>query len=372
MVLINPRSINDLRTLIENGVPVTLTSHPGNASLYKLSLWACGIPEHLWDVTCCKADANNWPMHRLYGGTTELIVDESFFEKVQRETNPKHRFVTAYQYTKHGERLGRFHTRPMQVLFPDVISTCSHLLLSEKERVEEMCTLLAETRDDVFTCFISPEGVMKPIGQSGLTRNEYAQSFMRVLHELDHLLLKDEHIETYGGACYDGAMVPLAGMLVHYWQTGDILRSDISGPDMIHYALQKKHQAKLSEMLNHLRSWKPELIPKRFISHMFPGTYARIGHIKDHHSEAVLMRKLHILQSENKLSKEEKRLLWDDAKQDNMHWPISIEPGKTAYFSQHDLLHHGGKLVVDEFWKDVPIAEMRDVLQKANALLRIH
>src|SRR3989344_4850245 len=138
MIKINPETINDLLDLKATNFPVTLTSHPGNASLYKLSLWSCGIPEHLWDVTCCKADANNWPMHRLLNGEVEPIVTEDFYRKVLNETNPQNRFVTAYQFTKTGERLGHFHVKVMESCFPGVISSCSRLLLSQTSLIQEM------------------------------------------------------------------------------------------------------------------------------------------------------------------------------------------------------------------------------------------
>lgn len=377
MHIINPQSINDLVALKKSGVPVTLTSHPGNASLYKLSLWACGIPEHLWDVTCCKADANNWPMYRLCNGIAELLVEEELFQKILTTTSPKNRFVTAYQFTKHGERLGRFHVRAMQQLFPTTISSCSRLLLSQKERMHEMFAFLAETRDDVFTRFITPDGIMNPIGESGIRKQDFANSFMSLLGELDHLLLNDAPITTHGGACYDGVMVTLAGMLAHYWQTGETIRIDVSGPDMIHYATQKRYQSQLSEMLEHIRKWKPAFIPKRFITHMFPGTYARVGHVQrrendsSHISKIVLNRKRTMIESESTLGKSEKRALWDVAKDDNLHWPIQIVPNMERYFSQHDLLHCDGIVVVNEFWKNIPIPNLLDTLRQANALLRI-
>jgi hypothetical protein len=370
MISINPSTLNDLCALSAHGVPVTLTSHPGNASLYKLSLWACGIDEHLWDITCCKADGNNWPMHRLQQGSAELLVSTELHQKILTETTADNRFVTAYQYAKNGERLGRIHVRPMQQLFPSVISSCSRLLLSQEDRVRDLFEFLTETRSDVFTRFITAEGTMHPIRFCGLNSSEYAVSFMNVLHELDQLLFSDNSIITKGGACYGGVMVPLAGMLTHYWETGEIVRCDISGPDMIHYAMQKEYQQALSCMLQHLRKWSPTLVPKRFLSHMYPGTAARVGHIGGHVSEEILQRRIQIIRGENKLSKEEKSALRECAKDDNQVWPIEIDPRSTHYFSQHDLASYGRELVVDEFWKNIPMHEMRSMLVHAHACLR--
>ncbi|HEY4489969.1 MAG TPA: hypothetical protein VJC12_01785 [Candidatus Paceibacterota bacterium] len=372
MIKVNPSSINDLIALKSAGAPVTLTSHPGNASLYKLTLWKCGIPEHLWDVTCCKSDANNWPMFRLVGGQAELLVQESFYQQVMSQTNHSRRFVTAYQKTTTGERLGRFHVRVCEGLFPGVISSCSRLLLQEREKVLEVFSYLAETRGSiVFSRFIDSSGVMRPIKESGIKQKDLADSFLQVLEELDKLLFSDEPLTTVGGACYDGVMVPLATMLAQYWQTGRIDRYDVSGPDMIHYATKRGHQEELSEMLCHLRKWNPKLIPEHIAIRMFPGTVARVGHIPGHVSERVISRKIDVLRNHNQDSSHFKRLRWAAAEGDKELWPTEIKPSQDYYFSQHDLVVLGGNLEVDEFWRGIPIEEMKEVLTRANALLRL-
>ncbi len=372
MITVNPSSIKDLLALKASGAPVTLTSHPGNASLYKLTLWGCGISEHFWDVTCCVADANNQPMVRLQGGTAESLLSKDLEDKIRRETNSNRRFVTAYQHTKNKERLGRVHVRVCEKLFPNVISSCSRLNLSEIDRLREVFEYLAETRPhDVFSRFITPEGVMMPIRQSGLRTHELTESFVRVLRELDHLLFSDEPIITKGGACYDGVMVPLSTMLVQYWKTGRIDRYDISGPDMIHYATRECHQRNLSEMLQYLHKWNPKLIPAQIVVRMFPGTVARVGHIHGHGSESVLNRKIQALKYQGQLSSEQKRRVWDMAKHDEEIWPTQIKSDKDSYFSQHDLFAHSQHLVVDDFWKEIPLDNMRENLTRANALLRL-
>lgn len=370
MIKINPGTINDLLALKNAGVPVTLTSHPGNASLYKLTLWSCGIPEHLWDVTCCKADVNNWPMHKLIDGKAELVVTDELFREVLKKTSPEHRYVTAYQFTKDGQRLGRFHVEAMQRCFPNAVSSTSRLLLSHKEIVWEMFDYLARTRaSEVFGRFITPEGVLvskEPNSPSGL-----ADSFIYLLEELEQLLFSDKEVATRGGACYDGIMVPLSCMLVQYWQTGKADRYDISGPDMIHYATRPEHQAQLSEMLSHLRKWRPNLVPKHILIQMFPGTVARVGHIPDHISEEVMGRKIYMLEKSNSMSRTWKEKFWEKAKEDEQHWPVQIKPSVAPYFSQHDLARIGKELVVDEFWKNIPFSSMRETLQRANGLLRL-
>ena len=369
MITVNPRSINDLAALAQAGAPVTLTSHPGNASLYKLSLWHAGIPEHLWDITCCKADANNWPMHRLVNGTAELLIPDELHRRIVHETSSAQRFVTAYQFTREGERLGRVHVRAMLARFPDGISSCSRLLLKHKERVWELFDYLAHTRPEaVFMREITPEGILQPLDHRRASGRDLASSFLGLLEELDRLLFSDEPIETRGGACYDGVMVPLSAYLVQFWETGRTDRYDISGPDMLNYASSERHQARLSEMLAHCRKWRKDLVPKGIAIHMFPGTMARVGHIVGHPSEAIMRRKVRSLQ--NKLGTD-KRSVQAEAQDDEKLWPIIIVPHQTPYFSQHDLVREEGVFAVDEFWKDQPLDGLQDALVRANNILRI-
>lgn len=373
MIRINPSSINDLVALKNAGIPVTLTSHPGNASLYKLVFWACGIPEHLWDVTCCKADANNWPMHQLRQGEAELLISEVLHKEIIEKTTSENRFVTAYQFTQDGSRLGRHHVRAMQACSPpNIISSCSRLLLSHKETVLDMFDFLARTKkEEVFERFITPEGILRPFSASGIKTATIAESFMGVLEELDHLLFSDEPIRTKGGACYSGIMVPLSTMLAQFWETGRIDRYDISGPDMIHYATRPEHQAKLAEMLQHLRKWNPKLIPPNILVQMFPGTVARVGYVQNHPSEKVLKRKIYALEHFGSLDKERKKSLWEQAKGDGQIWPTQIRPNADKYFSQHDLFCLGEKLMIDDFWRSLPISTIKESLTRADGLLRI-
>ena len=371
MIKINASSVNDLLSLHEVEAPVTMTSHPGNASLYKLTLWKCGMPEHLWDVTCCKADANNWPMFKLKDGESELLIEEELHRKIMREASSSKRFITAYQMTKDGERLGRFHVRVMQKLFPNVISSCSKLLLSEEAKVRDMFYYLAETRmASVFGRRINEQGEMTAFGGK-VSPEDAVDSFIHLLHELEHLLFSDEPIPTLGGLCYDGVIVQLSTMLVQFWQTDRIDRYDISGPDMIHYSSRPEYQHAMSDMLKHLRRWSTTLVPKNLVVRMFPGTTARVGHIRGHISEEVMTRKKQVLQSEGRMTGDFKRRLWEIAKDDEKNWPIAIRPNIDHYFSQHDLINFGHSFEVDDFWREIPFDVLWGTLSRANALLRV-
>ncbi len=372
MIVINPVSINDLVALHKSGVPVTLTSHPGNASLYKLSLWQCGIPEHFWDVTCCKADANNWPMHRLRDGKSELVVSDNFYHKVNKKTTSQNRFVTAYQRTKFGGRLGREHLRVCHQLFPEVISSYSRLLLSEERKLFKVLMYLAETkRDDIFTRRITAEGVLVPFFAGSESAVEIVDSVMSVLLELDTLLLTDDEIETKGGICFGGVIVQLLGMLVQFWKTGHTDRCDISGPDMINYSSSVKFQQKLSVLLSYLHGWNPELIPKNITIRMYDGTTARVGSLVGHVSEGVMNRKEFVLTNYDKLQSGNKKQLRSDSVSDESLWPIRIKSKTDCYFSQHDLLKLNFDFVVNDYWKGLPIDLIKKDLIQANAWLQI-
>lgn len=385
-------SINDLLALKNAGIPVTLTSHPGNASLYKLSLWACGIPEHLWDVTCLKADKNNWPKHKLINGTAQPLLSDELSLYIDEATHTSHRMVTAYTTSRSGEFVGRRHVRAIEECFPSHVSSCSQLLLSEEQNVYSLFDFLAHTcPEKVFTRYITPTGVMIPLIASScgnyfkatwkqqevtmkisIHKSKLASSFVEFLKELDALLFSDNLDKTTlsGGVCYDGAMVSLSDMLVSFWRTGETHRYDISGPDMIHYATRIDHQKSLSEMLEHLCGWSSSLVPKNITVHMPLGTVARIGYVKGHISEEVMIRRLRVARDLPEISSDEKRALRNAGADDEMVWPSQINPLEKPYFSQYDLAALGYTITVDEFWKDIPLGKLKDIFSRIKNQLQ--
>lgn len=367
-------SINDLVQLASNNIPVAMTSHPGNASAYKLTLWACGVPEYLWDVTCSKADKNNWPRHILVDGQSVPLLEPATMREVDDKTSSEHRYVTAYLpsdvLSHNGSRCGRVHVKPMKTLFPSVVSSSSRLLLSEKEKVREMFEYLADTcAGEVFPRYVTREGVMVKREEYHVPKKDLVASFMNVLTELEDLLFSDYPMMTKGGACYAGPMVPLSHMIVQYWRTGETHRYDISGPDMIHYATTKGHQEQLSSMLDHLRKWDARMVPKNITVHMPMGTVARVGYVKDHHSEEVMKRRLLVSLNED-IGSERKKAVRLEAVDDETKWPSQISPAIEAYFSQHDLISLGKSVEVDDFWREMPLGKMAETLLLArNKLL---
>ncbi|MEK7452640.1 MAG: hypothetical protein AAB614_00210 [Patescibacteria group bacterium] len=390
-------SINDLLSLQASGIPVTLTSHPGNASLYKSSLWSCGIQENLWDITCAKADKNNWPKHKLVNGESIPLLSEETIKSIDSTATSEHRYVTAYlksDMSEHlGQKLGRIHVQAMQQSFSPTLSSCSRLLLSEKEKISEMFEYLAHTcPEKVFTRYISDKGIMVPLKSSNnsaefhpdfslmpkeeeertliINSKHLASSFINLLSELDNLLFSDEPIITHGGVCYNGPISILSNMLVYYWKTGETHRYDISGPDMIHYATRKEYQNSLSLMLQHLRKWSPALIPKNITVHMPMGTVARIGYIKDHPSEEIMHRRLLVAHDNGSLTSKERNDMRLVASNDEIRWPMQINPAETPYFSQFDLVELGKSIIVDEYWKDIPLGDILCIFSKIrNKLL---
>ncbi len=363
-------SINDLCELGKSNIPVTMTSHPGNASLYKLSLWSCGISEYLWDITCSKADKNNWPKHILAKGEAIPLLSDYLIKNIDENTSQENRYVTAYLRSDLPEynygSCGRIHVRAMQENFPSVISSSSRLLLEEKEKLLEVFAYLADTwPEKTFPRFITENGVLVKREAHHVRACDLAESCMNVFSELDHLLFSDLPLTTKGGACYGGAIVPLALMLVQYWKTGETHRYDISGPDMIHYATRKDHQEELSLLLDHLQKWDSRYVPKNITVHMPLGTVARVGYLQGHHSENIMKRKL-LVTTDNNLDSEKKKMLRLEAAQDESLWPFQINPSLDKYFSQHDLSLFGKNIVVDEFWRDVPLGDIFEMLSRAN------
>ncbi len=379
-------TLNDLVWLHQYGFPVTTTSHPGNASLYKLSLWSCGIPETLWDITCVIKDRNNQPAHLLCDGTATLLTDTESQEQYQALVKDGAQQITAYTRLPSMGFLGRAHVKPMMQCFPAVINTQSALMNTEWERLHQIFAYLAETiPDEIFTRYIFPDGTAVKLhpnkdntiftaSKKGsvvcLRRMDLAESFRYVLSELEMLLHTDYTGLLVGGACYQGsAIAQLSVVLVQYWKTGSLVRYDISGPDMIHYATSAAYQEKLNKLMRHIAKQFPELVPKSMLIRMPVGTFARVGYLKDHVSKEILENRIEILSQG--IQNESKKMLRDKLKENHHLWPLCVEQGSDAYFSQHDLVSQGGKIVVPEYFRTMPFGKIESELGRLKNILRV-
>ena len=74
---------------------------------------------------------------------------------------------------------------------------------------------------------------------------------------------------------------------------------------------------------------------------------------------------------QNKLTNEEKRQVWLAASCDERDWPMQINAQHHPYFSQYDLVAHGGRIEVHDFWKDISLENMWSKIASANGLLKL-
>ena len=394
VVVRNDLTINDLLRAHTAGIPVTMTSHPGNASLYKLALWSVGIPEMLWDITTVKADANNQPAFRLISGKKELLLSEGAYEEIMVRECVERRYVTAYQKTKTGAYLGAYHVSVMKEIFGSTISSQSEFLLKHKERVHAVFDYLGRSfPEEYFTRHIDGKGIVSRVtyegGRGSVHTDEgmlpmkyslIADSAMNVLSELKTLLFAEGTTSEKGGISYSGALVQMIAYLASYWETGSKERYDISGPDMIRYASKKNFQDDMTLLLYRLRCAFPDLVPSSIVSYMCDGTYMRNGHVEGHLSSEFSAKKLLLLR-EQKMRREKvgTEMMKDEAfsalKERLLFlekgWPLSISPAKDAYFSQHDLKALGTVLVLSEEDKDMSFEMHKARDMKVRNVLKI-
>lgn len=382
----NDISVNTLVMLKENGVPVTLTSHPGNASLYKLSMWSCGIPETLWDITCVRADRNNQPECMLVGEEKKFLVDDKLLLEVLSPLSRGHKYVTAYQTAKNGERLGRIHVRAMEKEFPNVISSQSKLLLTEKERVLAIFEYLAgKYGTRYFPRTIRGNGTMVQHATRTNPLN-MAESALSVTEELRDLLFSDEKTDVKGGLAYGGVLVQLICLLCNFWKTGSTVQYFISGPDMIRYAIQPKFCGEMSLLLDELHRAMPGFVPHKLKMLIPDGTIFRVGEIAggslsgNHASRASLNLHNMILRQQairrgretgERMGDVEFGFLKDEAIRLHAEWPISIDSANDAYFSQHDLAETGARVFVRGMYKDTNLSQIMEQRERLKNILRV-
>jgi len=377
-------TVREMLNQKENGVPVTLTSHPGNASLYKTSMWSTGIQETLWDVTCIAADKNNQPAHMLKNGKKILLLKEDLYEKINRVACSDCRYITAYQPTITGERLGRVHVRAMEKCFPPSqtgnLTSQSRLLLTQEKNVKTILEYLATKKPKLhFPRQINSEGIMTP--QEHLTKIspcKIVDETLNVLRELEHLLFSDQEIELKGGITYGGPIIQVINALCDYWNGAGNIRYDISGPDMIHYATTREYQISLSTLLDNLHKNFPSLVPKSFVVYMPMGTVFRVGNYKkepnvpDMEMEGLCNQILSQQQIRRgkaigkQLSDEDFKNMKNRAVALHATKPFFINPSVDSYHSQHD-----GDVQVSEEFLNIPLCEVEARLLKLKNVLKV-
>lgn len=389
-------TVRELIRLHEAGYPVYRSSHAGNWSTYKLLFSQIGIPDCIWDATCIYRDVNNRPRYQIVDGAAVALTN------IPENSSGKEKSLTAYNYVKDSkETLARFHVKPLESMFGKVITSQSASLLEYEKNMETVFGIIEKYHPDQLGRYVLPCGCMVDMKKNGdqytatcshesrvVSKKELAESAMGTLRELNDLFWNPLADIPRGGVLYSFELVVATFYLWAFWKFGNKTIYLLSGPDMIGYATKNDFISKIDKVLRLVSSHAPEgLVPESIEVKIVPATLFRFGYVSDFEESKRIMGA-----HETVLSLQALKRQWKDVdeitgpinealgsvigliKKESSSWNLFHNPAVDPFFSQHDLLARGAKMVVLEKYLDIPFSKMGEILrtlpQMENNLIR--
>src|SRR3989344_2307859 len=380
-------TVRDLLRLNKAGHCVQRSSHAGNWSLYKLLLSELGLPDCIWDVTCIYKDINNQPKHQLIGGEKINLLGT----KDPGVPTATVKYLTPYFRTEnHGEgTLSHFHVAPLKKLFGSIITTQSEVLLEYKENMQAVFEVVEKYRPELLGRYVFPCGCMVPLykSESGfrtrckhnvieIPQSKLAESAVSTLEELERLVFDPFGYEAKGGVIYSLELVVASFYLWAYWKFGDKTVYELSGPDMSGYATKPDFIRRIFKVLELLERELPSLVPKRIEAKIVPAIYFRFGYPNTCKISEKVMRAHQAVYEIQKLKHRSKDIPdISNALEDSLRgilpvidrngkdWDLYHKPDKDAFYSQHDMVKSGARMVVQEEFLDLPFKTLGNILR---------
>lgn len=378
---VTPRVLQDMR---RGGHFVSRSSHIGNQYLSNMLLVSLGLPACLYDRTTFGKDLNYHPRARIIGGVREILTSADGSVVVP--------YGSFDQRVSDFGRPAQFHVKTFSSLFPKCVETESSLLLRHKERLEKVFSHLARY-PELFDRYISPEGEFVCALPRRSVSGEELLSTIQTLRDLVY----EEGIPL---ATIKGGFIPCISLvaviiaLVGYWESGQMVIYELSGPDMARYALRPSFREKTQQVWDILHwgeiSRKSE-IPPALTLRIIPTADFRFGYLTgDVGSLAVLEAIEEILDCQkakragiggvDKRNGSERLAvaeLFNAAmaplirRVKESSWNIFYDIHAGSFFSHHDLLASGKTLAVPEKYLDMTFAEMERRMGLLKNILQI-
>lgn len=385
-------TIRDLIRLKDEGHPVFRSSHAGNWSLYKLLMSELGLPDCIWDVTCIYRDINNQPRHQLVDGQKISLLDEKVLQKHSKikSLTPYHRVIGDNNNT-----LASFHMLPLKKLFGDsIITSQSKELLEYKESLQIVFEIVEKYKPESLGRYILPCGCMVTISTHAsskfwaeckhdkveIGRFRLAESAIQTLEELNTLVWNPKGYEPKGGVLYSFELVVAAYYLWAYWKFGDKTIYELSGPDMAGYATKDDFVWKVEQVLKVVAKYAPErLFPKEIHAKIIPATVMRFGypdnslvakkvmgaHESIRHIQMV-KRKFKDVPDIVSLLNNSLEVAIGIVDEHRDSWNMFHDPAEDAFYSQHDMIKTGAKMIIQDSYLDMSFSTMSTILESLS------
>lgn len=283
-------SINDLVARLREGCFVARTGHLGNHYFSNLLLFACGIPCAIFDRNLLLKDQNFWPSKIICGGKKSALAQENDvlvpFSVFAENLNGSAQFAAGKNNP------GQVHYESMQSAFgATAVYTESQFLHQRAARASEVAAVMQKIDPDLFVRTVHSDGKVEVVSE----QKDAIQGFLRA-NEAMSLLVDGRPADFAGGVVPKvEATIMLHAILGQQDSTSNVVY-ELSGPDMIRYALRANFQKKMQDVYQKMRQelrWLPETL----ILVIVPSFSFRFGSLKSEKNELD-----HLLQNLKKFS----------------------------------------------------------------------
>ncbi len=263
-------TMNELLKLQKRGHVVVRTSHAGNDYLSNMLLYSVGVKCHLFDRNMIGKDKNYHPEYIISQGEKILIAKQKdvllpfgeFNKDAQANCCRLKAFKNPFQT----------HYASLSSLFEDNMKTESNFLNENQELVSKLVYYLNKIDANLFVRSVSERGETKLLQSSSGNVDDY---FLRTIEKcVDAAVGKESDFSKGLLPTVEGTIIINAVVCAMVSQKNKVF--ELSGPDMIKYALKKNFIARLNRLYVQLKGLMPE-IPNVLTLYIVPSFYFRFG-----------------------------------------------------------------------------------------------
>lgn len=396
---------HQLVELHKDGAFVGRSAHIGNQCLSNMALASIGIPLYLYDRTVFSKDRNYHPHLRILGGKGERLTDF-------QDTVVPYGFFELTAVTDPGTPAS-FHCDTLESLFPGVVRTDSELLLGHLGMIQALFERAESCAVSAFDRYVFPCGCMEKLrpraedtwshrasysvnayvrcrheGSRELKKIKFAEEAASLIGELAHLVDTPRLTFRRGGAVPSMPFVVVIGALVGFWQSGRTTVYELSGPDMVKYALSPEFTSRVSELwerLSRVSSGKL-VLPAELTLKLVPTSDFRFVYLEsDGGSRKAVEGYLEILSAQEvkrqlkrngggvdqrAFAEANRRVEAAREAVAGSDWNIFYDIHEGTFFSHHDLLESGSRLVIPSRALQMSFDEMTRAVELLKVVLR--
>lgn len=252
-------SVQQLLQYAESGYHVMRTGHIGNQYPSNLLLLEAGIEALLFDKNSMSLDKNFWPAYVIADGKRIPIAEEKTI------LSPFAQFVDLAEevtpFVNGSKNPAQLHTDSLQKLFGSRVSLESSFLVEQSDLFFRLAENLYRIDSDLFSRVVSDDGTVKSLKFSKYTKanpQDIGQSAVDTNFAL-LALLNSQNFPFQGGRLPRIEATLLMSTILAAVKTSRDVVFELSGPDLIKYALKNKFKERMNHLYQKLKLLMPDL-----------------------------------------------------------------------------------------------------------------